>query len=127
MATCAMGYAGGSGPVKPEIIVWGADTDYLKVCEPQLSSEDTTSVSKHAVRAVVERLSDQDVSLHLTVAEQNALTDAFRPAIDKVLARRNVENHVKIHGRFQAGFQSNVFSPSGRYIYLLAWGCTSIE
>jgi hypothetical protein len=119
MATCAMGYAGGSVPVKPEIIVWGAETDYLKVCEPQLSSEDIASVSKHAVRAVVERLSDQDASLHLTVAEQDALTDAFKPAIDKVLASKNIDRHVKIHGRLQAGFQSNVFSPLGRYIIYL--------
>ena len=117
MATCAMGYWGKPAPSEPEIIVWGAETNYL--CEPQSSGDEVASTSRNAVRAVVERLSDQDASLHLDVSEQDFLAGAFEPAIKKVLARRKVHNRLRIHGRLQAACQSTVFSPSGRYMIYL--------
>lgn len=116
LVSCAMNNMGGSVPTEPIIIFW----DLSAHKGPgQLSGDDVANVSKHAVRAVVERLTDLDSSLHLVLAEQEFLATSFTPSISQALAKNNVSGNVKINGRLPGNFQSNVFSPSGRYMMYL--------
>jgi WD40 repeat protein len=116
LVSCAMNHMGGSAPAEPSIVFWDLN---VAGCGLGLSKQEIADVAKHAVRAALERLSDRDASLHLGMDEQEMLAGEFGPAIEMALVRDSVKSNMKIHGRLQGGFHSNVFSPSGRYMIYL--------
>jgi WD40 repeat protein len=138
LVSCAMNSYGGSKPGKESIVFWDLDIKEIATgkADPTdgpgnlsiqggpsvLSKEEIAHVSRHAVRAVVERLSDRDVSLHLGMEEQDLLATDFEPAIEMALVRGAVKENLKLYGRLQGSFQSNVFSPSGKYMFYLPGG-----
>ena len=101
---------------EPTILLWQLG---MYIGKADLTADEISTISKRAVRAVVEGLTDLETSLHLPVAEQNSLAAAFKPSILQALTRENVSNNVKICGRLPSSFQSNVFSPSGKYMMYL--------
>lgn len=145
LVSCAKNYMAGSARAEPSIVFWDLDSREVGISGREatgtivasgsvraelnavgatgdglaLSKEEIAHVSRHAVRAVVERLSDRDSSLHLGVEEQELIAGEFGTAIERALARGAVKGNMKLHGRLTGSFQSNVFSPSGRYMFYL--------
>ncbi|MCJ1377505.1 hypothetical protein MMC17_000600 [Xylographa soralifera] len=116
LVTCAMKNRDWMPETDPAIIFWDLSAHTGK---PSYSDEDITNVSNHAARAVVKSLTDFGPSLKLATAEQDFLATSFKPSILQALAKNNVSGNMMINGRLAASFQSNVFSPSGRYMIYL--------
>lgn len=100
----------------PVIIVW--DIEKNKADErTALKSGSVETITETAVQSAVEELSTLGVSVDDGTLQ--SLRESFSPAISRVALKHAVKDNVLLHGRLCTSFQSEIFSPSGRWVIFL--------
>ncbi|KAH7237238.1 WD40-repeat-containing domain protein [Fusarium solani] len=97
-----------SRDAEPTIIVW--DIDKAKKAQ-RLEEFDLHVVSKAAIDVVAAKL--VGLGLELKDPGQAELETALVSEIDRVMAKQNISDNIRICGRLQIGHQPEIFNPSG--------------
>ncbi|KAI8680727.1 hypothetical protein NCS56_00478600 [Fusarium sp. Ph1] len=97
-----------SRDAEPTIIVW--DIDKAKKAQ-RLEESDLHVASKAAIDVVAAKL--EGLGLELKDPGQPELETALVSEIDRVMAKQNVSDNIRICGRLQFGHQPEIFNPSG--------------
>ncbi|KAJ3466577.1 hypothetical protein MRS44_004141 [Fusarium solani] len=97
-----------SRDAEPTIIVW--DIDKAKKAQ-RLEESDLHVVSKAAIDVVAAKL--EGLGLELKDPGQAELETALVSEIDRVMAKQNISDNIRICGRLQIGHQPEIFNPSG--------------
>jgi WD40 repeat protein len=113
LVSSAENYAGGSTPAEPTIIVW--DLDELQE-NHVLESSVIASIANQATDGVVDNLLMAQPRLELSAEEEMSLTSAIEPVIERIVRAHAAAKLRTIKGRLTTSFQSEIFSPSGKYL-----------
>jgi WD40 repeat protein len=105
-------HSGPAGP--PTIIVWKTD----QVRDTRALEEEALK-SASAVAAAITAASLTKLGVELTREGLAELEEAYTPAITRVVTKHTVTDNIRIHGRLKTSFQSEVFSPTGKWMVYL--------
>ncbi|KAM0544835.1 hypothetical protein ACHAPJ_011666 [Fusarium lateritium] len=98
----------------PIIIVWNIEKERAAV---GIDDESLKAVTRSAASAAVDKLAEFGVELDSD--ELRGLEAAFDPAINHAVARHMTIGKTTILGRLRSSFQSQIFSPSGKWMTCL--------
>ncbi|RGP67106.1 hypothetical protein FSPOR_6162 [Fusarium sporotrichioides] len=98
----------------PMIIFWNIEEE----CTKHPHTDDLYGDAVHvAATAAAEGLTKIGIILDQDKIQE--LKTGFQPVVDRVAARSTAARHVTIDGRLREHFQSNIFSPSGKWMAYL--------
>jgi WD40 repeat protein len=113
LVSSAQNYRGGSTPAEPTIIVW--DLDEVQE-HHMLESSVIASIASQATDGVVDNLLMAQPRLELSAEEEMSLTSAIEPVIERIVRTHATAKLRTVKGRLTTSFQSEIFSPSGKYM-----------
>ena len=96
---------------EPTIIVWKVDEVKGTLA---LESDSLAGISEAAAATAAEKLASFDVEV--TKDELQDLEGAFTAAVSDVVTKHIIKDNLHIVGRLQNSFQSEIFSPSGKWM-----------
>jgi WD40 repeat protein len=116
LVSSAQNNRAGSTPTEPSILIW--DLDEVQ-SHPIMAPGEILRIACQATDTVVENLLYAQPPVELSSAEEESLTSAIEPVISRIIKTHNVANQKNLLGRLQTSFQSEIFSPSGKYLIYL--------
>ncbi|MCJ1304193.1 hypothetical protein MMC08_007005 [Hypocenomyce scalaris] len=113
LVSCNMNHMGGSTPAEPLIIFWDLDEEQQKPPESDTTLEILGTRAAAAVAEGLERLGSNWV---LDNEERVCLSNGVVPVIANLNAKYLVRDNVRLEGRLNGSFQSEIFSHDGKYM-----------
>lgn len=99
---------------QPVVIIWDVEKDKsLNAPDENLPSD----VACVAASAAAEKLAK--LGVNLKEEGLHGLTKAFEPIVDRTIVKHMAADKSQVHGRLQTHFQSQIFSPSGKWMVYL--------
>ena len=113
LVSSSFDYQSCSPSEEPTIILWYLD-EMQK--HEMVESSVIASIASQATDGVVDNLMVASPRIELSAEEGMSLTSAVEPLIERIIKRHIAANLRNICGRLETSFQSQIFSPSGKYL-----------